>query len=240
MPANSGAITGTKAHKHSAPSADGGFLDDNVTGVTGTSTGSLVYFDASSIAQNLAIGNNGDSLNVAGGLPVWTGAAGAPPYELVATGVLGAPATSLSVSFAAINCSDISMLKVVACGEWVPSQNVFLQINGINTGTNYNYWGVRWPNGNSLTNSDKGQGFINNNLSSSGTSPFFGTAEIQGNPITEDVHFNVQGNADNGMNIMGGIYDGSNITSFTEVMLDTSTVNMSTGTWLAVYKILNV
>ena len=119
MPANSGAITGTKAHKHSAPSADGGFLDDNVTGVTGTSTGSLVYFDASSIAQNLAIGNNGDSLNVAGGLPVWTGAAGAPPYELVATGVLGAPATSLSVSFAAIN------------------------------------WGVRWPNGNSLTNSDK-------------------------------------------------------------------------------------
>ena len=52
MPANSGAITGTKAHKHSAPSADGGFLDDNVTGVTGTSTGSLVYFDASSIAQN--------------------------------------------------------------------------------------------------------------------------------------------------------------------------------------------
>ena len=230
----------TQAHKHSAPSSDGGFLEDTITGVTGSAQGSLVTFSAGSIATDLPIGNNGDSLNVAGGLPVWTAAAGAPPYELVATGVLGAPATSLSVSFAAINGSDISMLKVVACGEWVPSQNVFLQINGINTGANYNYWGVRYPSGTSLTNSDKGQGFINNNLSTSGTSPFFGTAEIQANPITEDVHFNVQGNADNGMNIMGGIYDGSNITSFTEVMLDTSTVNMSTGTWLAVYKILNV
>ena len=240
MPANSGALTGTIAHKHSALSADGGFLDDGVTGVTGTSNGSLLYFDGSSVAQNLAIGNNGDSLNVAGGVPVWSGAAGAPPYELVATATLGAPANTLSVSFAAINCSDISMLKVVASGEWQPSQNVFLQINGFNTGISYHYWGVRYGGANSLTNSDKGQGFINNNLSTSATSPFFGTAEIQGNPITEDVHFNVQGNAENGMNIMGGVYDGSSVTSFNEVMLDTSTADMSAGTWLAVYKILNV
>ena len=90
MPANSGSITGTVAHKHSSPSSDGGFLDDGVTGVTGTSTGSLVYFDGSSVAQNLAIGGAGQSLTVSGGLPSWGGGAGGgSPWEFVEEFVLG-------------------------------------------------------------------------------------------------------------------------------------------------------
>jgi len=75
LPANSGAITGTIAHKHSAPSADGGFLDDNVTGVTGSANGSLLMFDGSSIAQDLPVGNLNDVLTMGAAVPAWTAAA---------------------------------------------------------------------------------------------------------------------------------------------------------------------
>lgn len=77
MPANSGAITGTIAHKHSAPSADGGFLDDNVTGVTGTANGSLVMFDGSSIAQDLPAGNINEVLTMGAAQPTWAPVGGA-------------------------------------------------------------------------------------------------------------------------------------------------------------------
>lgn len=71
MPVQTSLISGTQAHKHSSPSSDGGFLDDNITGVTGTSTGSLVYADASSVLQNLSIGGGGTVLTSSGGLPSW-------------------------------------------------------------------------------------------------------------------------------------------------------------------------
>ena len=76
MPANSGAISGTVAHKHSLPSSDGGFLDDGVTGVTGTGNGSLIYFDASGVAQNLSAGVLGQTLTMGAAVPAW-GSAGA-------------------------------------------------------------------------------------------------------------------------------------------------------------------
>ena len=61
----------TRAHKHSAPAGDGGFLQTAITGVTNTTTGSLVTFDASSQATNLNAGSNGDLLEVVAGSPSW-------------------------------------------------------------------------------------------------------------------------------------------------------------------------
>lgn len=76
MPANSGAITGTVAHKHSALGSDGGFLDDGVTGVTGTSNGSLLYGDGSSVLQDLPAGNLNDVLTQTATIPSWQASSG--------------------------------------------------------------------------------------------------------------------------------------------------------------------
>ena len=61
----------TKAHKHSATSSDGGFLETTVTGVTNLSQGSLVVGDASEKVTELSGGTSGDVLtaNGAGVLP---------------------------------------------------------------------------------------------------------------------------------------------------------------------------
>jgi hypothetical protein len=109
LPAHSGAITGTKAHQHSAPSADGGFLSDNITGRTGAGNGSLVMYDAGSIAQDLAAGNLNDVLTMGAAQPAWSAPTPASAaYEFISSSTLGAPATSISLSFAAVNAADVA------------------------------------------------------------------------------------------------------------------------------------
>jgi len=61
----------TKAHKHSATSSDGGFLETTVTGITNLSEGSIVYGDASEIVTELNAGSEGHVLTVSSGLPAW-------------------------------------------------------------------------------------------------------------------------------------------------------------------------
>ena len=61
----------TKSHKHSALSSDGGFLETTVTGVTNLSDGSIVYGDATSIVTELAKSSDGDTLQLASGVPSW-------------------------------------------------------------------------------------------------------------------------------------------------------------------------
>lgn len=61
----------TQAHKHSAPSSDGGFLETTVTGVTNLSNGSMVYGDASEIVTELSAGNVNDVLTMGATLPSW-------------------------------------------------------------------------------------------------------------------------------------------------------------------------
>lgn len=62
----------TKAHKHSATSSDGGFLETSVTGMTNLSQGSMIYGNASEIQTELTIGvTDGHVLTVSSGLPVW-------------------------------------------------------------------------------------------------------------------------------------------------------------------------
>jgi len=49
MPANSGAISGTVAHKHSAPSGDGGYLDEGITGWQGGTLGEVIINDGTDV-----------------------------------------------------------------------------------------------------------------------------------------------------------------------------------------------
>lgn len=64
----------TQAHKHSAPSSDGGFLETTVTGVTNLSQGSIAYANASEIVTELIGGTSGDVLTA-------NGAGVAPSYQ---------------------------------------------------------------------------------------------------------------------------------------------------------------
>lgn len=134
MPANSGALTGTIAHKHSALSADGGFLDDGVTGVTGTANGSLVMFDGSSIAQDLPAGNLNDVLTMGAAVPAWSPASGGgAALELVAYSELVADANDITITInppiAADDCPEL--ILVSQGGTQLYELN--LQVNGVTT-----------------------------------------------------------------------------------------------------------
>ena len=63
----------TKAHKHTAPSSDGGFLQTTDTGVTNMSEGSIGYYDSSSVLHELSIASASDQLRVNAGTtaPEW-------------------------------------------------------------------------------------------------------------------------------------------------------------------------
>ena len=57
----------TKAHKHSAVSSDGGFLETSTTGMTNLSEGSIIQGDASSIQTELSLGTPSQELKVNSG-----------------------------------------------------------------------------------------------------------------------------------------------------------------------------
>jgi hypothetical protein len=93
----------TKAHKHSALSSDGGFLETTVTGVTNLSNGSIVYGDASEIVTELTAGSDGDALQISSGVPAWvTGSAGASGWEFVEEFVLGSKQVYFTCTLASI------------------------------------------------------------------------------------------------------------------------------------------
>ena len=120
MPAHSGAITGTKAHQHSAPSADGGFLSDNITGRTGSANGSLVMYDGSSIAQDLAAGNLNDVLTMGAAVPAWVApAVGASVWTKVYdSGQIGAAGDIDSGVFAAYDFLQIYFSGAINTAGW--------------------------------------------------------------------------------------------------------------------------
>ena len=61
----------TKAHKHTSPASDGGFLETTETGVTNMSEGSLGYYDSSSVLTELSSGGSGTVLTMGASLPAW-------------------------------------------------------------------------------------------------------------------------------------------------------------------------
>jgi hypothetical protein len=112
----------TKAHKHSALSSDGGFLETTVTGVTNLSQGSIVYGDASEIVTELTAGSDGDALQISSGVPAWvTGSAGASGWEFVEEFVLG----STTVYFDCVLASAIDLADYnVLCQWWIKNDSI--------------------------------------------------------------------------------------------------------------------
>lgn len=153
MPAHSGAITGTKAHQHSAPSADGGFLSDNITGRTGASNGSLVMYDGGSIAQDLAAGNLNDVLTMGAAQPAWSPpSAASSAVELLGSVELVAPNADLNLTFTSTSFADVSSIDVYYSAFSLVSNDWNITINGL-VGTNYVIQRNRQING-SLTSDE--------------------------------------------------------------------------------------
>lgn len=61
----------TKAHKHTAPASDGGFLETTETGVTNMSEGSIGYYDSSSVLTELTSGSLNQVLTMGAAVPSW-------------------------------------------------------------------------------------------------------------------------------------------------------------------------
>ena len=118
MPANSGAITETVDHNHSAPSAEGGFLLANTTGMTGTANGSLLVADGSSVLQNLPTGNLNDVLTMGAATPSWqaAGCGGGSVWELIDFTQAVANTTTIDTTFANIPGDDMTELYCISTG----------------------------------------------------------------------------------------------------------------------------
>ena len=249
MPANSGAITGTKAHKHSAPSADGGFLDDTVTGVTGTSNGSLVMFDGSSIAQDLPAGNLNDVLTMGAAVPAWSAGAAASSFEFISSSTLGAAATEIDITFASIDCDDISELFCVFVGGFSSSSEAHLQINGI-TASNYFTFGTHSNNGispNPVVNSGaQAYWILTSNLSGGdwkgGTSTFHirGGTSTASPTTSSEASFSSNGSdmLPNSSWALGGSLRHEIVNSFDQVRVFADGVaNLTAGSKLSIYRL---
>ena len=109
----------TKAHKHSALSSDGGFLETTVTGVTNLSQGSLVYGDASEIVTELNAGSDGDALQISSGVPAWvTGSVEGGSLELLNSEKLTTPTSNLQFTPSSVlTPADYSAILVNAIVE---------------------------------------------------------------------------------------------------------------------------
>jgi hypothetical protein len=233
MPVQTSLISGTQKHKHSSPSSDGGFLDDNVTGVTGTSTGSILYADASSVLQNLAVGTGGDTLTVSGGLPTW--AAGGGASAVVASQTLSSPANDITLSFSAITVTDIARLIVIFNGEGATSNTTSLQVNGI-TSSNWSRDGFMAYGGTSVTLNDSGKSSCDVGSWQAGEKQFI-ICSVSANRVAEKIQVAFQTCAESGSLTGCGFLDVAGQTAIDEIKIHTqSPNNLSTGSNLTVLR----
>jgi hypothetical protein len=151
MPISTSVITGTVAHKHSSPSSDGGFLDDTVTGMTGTSNGSLVYFNGASVAQNLGIGSANTVLTSSGGIPAWSASTSNPLIQVSKdyTDIAGGSVDVYTLP------QDAALVNV-----WTDITTVFSNSTGVTIGDAGDDDGfaqaTNWTSGTGLTDATRG------------------------------------------------------------------------------------
>jgi len=125
----------TQAHKHSAPSSDGGFLETTVTGVTNLSQGSIVYGDASEIVTELSAGSLNDVLTMGASVPAWSSGGGSSElcYDVVS---LSEDGLGAGKDYYGIEITDGSS---PVYGKSITTVSFWLRINGSPSGNGYAY-----------------------------------------------------------------------------------------------------
>jgi len=114
--------------KHSALSSDGGFLETTVTGVTNLSEGSIVYGNASEIVTELNAGSEGDSLQIASGVPAWGGSSGAWASE--GNDVNTSDGSSLDVT---VSDADVYQVMYNVCDGDAGTCSLTMRLNDVTT-----------------------------------------------------------------------------------------------------------
>ena len=228
MPANSGALTGTIAHSHSALSADGGFLGDGVTGVTGAANGSLLFFDGSSIAQDLPAGNLNDVLTMGAAVPAWS--ASIPPtsnYEFLGSDT-GVATTSLSLNFTAVEPPDYCVC--VFSGTCTAAQGNDWRTNTLSAG--YDYQGSYFSGGAQTFLNTTGSDKIYAALSSIAGVGFLVNMKVFVNPLTDNLYYQTESYSDaNGFSSVAGRNSTAAQTSITDIEIRGTAFSGTLSVW---------
>ena len=198
----------------------------------------MLYFDGSSVAQNLSVGSESDTLTVSGGVPAWGGAASAI-YEKVGSFTTTA-STTLDCDITDITGTDIAGLYMVFNGRW-NTGDLKIKFNGTSS-TGHSTNGLRMEGNGNLYGyyETDTNGFLL--CPSATTSGSKGTFQIFANLNRLDSlsSFNCQWSG-NGTNVESWIGSGylsdTNVTTITEVNLFKSSGNFDAGCTLDIYKI---
>ena len=239
----------TQAHKHSAPSSDGGVLEDTITGRTGSANGSLVYFDASSIAQDLPSGNLGDVLTMGASVPAWSApAGGGGQIELVDHTELSGSATEINTTFTAIDGNDIACLLVYVNAVPDGGNDVQCQIgsNGVLRNSNYYVEGQKIAGGtqtlidlNAAASFRVAQHEGANKAQTSVINVFVGDSTMA-STLSQIINYMVSGHSDAGASIWeNGSQTTAGSTTLTSVRIFVNAGNLLAGSSLSIYKVNN-
>lgn len=129
-------------HVHDNTPLQGGPLQFNGTTIGGMNAGDITYSDGAAL-QTLAFPGvpAGETLTAAAAStsPSWVAGSGSL-YELITSVQLGADATNITASFAAVSQSDISHILAVFNGRGNVGNNTYLRVNGL--ASNYDLDGV--------------------------------------------------------------------------------------------------
>ena len=248
MPFSGGGGGQLTNHVHDNTPLQGGPLSFNGTTIGGMNSGDITFSDGAAL-QTLAYPGvpAGETLTAAAlsTAPSW---AAAPPasstYALVATSTLGAVASEIDITFASIDCDDISELMCVFVGGMTSSSYVQMQINGITT--SYYTFGTHSNNGSSInidTRNASAWTLCSNNSGGDwlgGTSTFHLRGGTSTASPTSSSNASYSGfGADmtpNACWFLGGSQN-STVNSFDQVRVFANSGNLTAGSKLTIYRI---
>lgn len=141
MPISTSVITGTKAHKHTAESSDGSFLDANsVTGFSNLTEGGIIQGNNGNQATNLTLGNAAEILHVNAGA---TALEYTPPTiyndrleQLAAFQTVNATTDTIALTFSQIDLTDYQNLWLTFSGVLVGASDIEVTMGN---GSSYRY-----------------------------------------------------------------------------------------------------
>jgi hypothetical protein len=240
MPFNGGGGGSLPNHEHTNIPQDGGPLDFNNTTIGSMNAGDITFSDGAAL-QTLAYPGvpAGETLTAAAAstAPSWVAGAGATPlYELVGSTTLGGAASTIDVTFAAVDQVDISKIVAVFNGsKTVSNASVFMTVNSL--ASNYDGGLIEQDSADPF-----GYGFSGNSRwtvhgNSAGDELFINTYLVC-NAVTDHIQAQIHSVSETRTTITRGYNSTAAQTSFTKVELETSTGNISSGSRLDVYKIL--
>ena len=241
MPFNGGGGGALPAHEHTNIANDGGPLDFNNTTVGSMNAGDITFSDGAAL-QTLPYPGvpAGETLQAVAlsTAPSWVAsAAPTATYEKVAEGILGVTGPTLTVSFAAINATDISELVVFFNGQ-VNSTDMMMQVNG-EVGANYTLNGLfsLSGTGSNPINVIETTTFWRINSSSLGINKFI-CCHLNCNLVADRIQMTSTSAGNTGWESVAGYLDVAH-TSLSSVTFFQTTGNIQAGSKITVFKVVN-